>query len=142
MSKRSNLAEYIVASVEDNMNSKKLAKNIAEYLLDSRKASELESVLRDVVNLRAANGFVEVDAYSTHKLSDSAIKDIKTTVKNHYDNTKTVVVNNLIDEDLVGGVKLYIGSDRLDLSIKNKLNKFTNSSSCCRLFPCPFLSHL
>jgi len=124
MSKRSNLAEYIVASVEDNMNSKKLAKNIAEYLLDSRKASELESVLRDVVNLRAANGFVEVDAYSTHKLSDSAIKDIKTTVKNHYDNTKTVVVNNLIDEDLVGGVKLYIGSDRLDLSIKNKLNKF------------------
>ncbi len=124
MSKRSNLAEYIVASVEDNMNSKKLAKNVAEYLLDSRKASELESVLRDVVNLRAANGFVEVDAYSTHKLSDSAIKDIKTTVKNHYDNTKTVVVNNLIDEDLVGGVKLYIGSDRLDLSIKNKLNKF------------------
>ena len=124
MSKRSNLAEYIVASVEDNMNSKKLAKNVAEYLLDSRKASELESVLRDVVNLRAANGFVEVDAYSTHKLSDSEIKDIKTTVKNHYDNTKTVVVNNLIDEDLVGGVKLYIGSDRLDLSIKNKLNKF------------------
>ena len=124
MSKRSNLAEYIVASVEDNMNSKKLAKNVAEYLLDSRKASELESVLRDVVNLRAAKGFVEVDAYSTHKLSDSAIKDIKTTVKNHYDNTKTVVVNNLIDEDLVGGVKLYIGSDRLDLSIKNKLNKF------------------
>ena len=123
MSKRSNLAEYIVASVEDNMNSKKLAKNVAEYLLDTRKASELESVLRDVVNLRAANGFVEVDAYSTHKLSDSAIKDIKTTVKNHYDNTKTVVVNNLIDEDLVGGVKLYIGSDRLDLSIKNKLNK-------------------
>ena len=124
MSKRSNLAEYIVASVEDNMNSKKLAKNVAEYLLDTRKASELESVLRDVVNLRAAKGFVEVDAYSTHKLSDSAIKDIKTTVKNHYDNTKTVVVNNLIDEDLVGGVKLYIGSDRLDLSIKNKLNKF------------------
>lgn len=124
MSKRSNLAEYIVSSVEDNMNSRKLAKNVAEYLLDSRKASELESVLRDVVNLRAAKGFVEVDAYSTHKLSDSAIKDIKTTVKNHYDNTKTVVVNNLIDEDLVGGVKLYIGSDRLDLSIKNKLNKF------------------
>jgi len=124
MSKRSNLAEYIVSCVEDNMNSKKLAKNVAEYLLDSRKASELESVLRDVVNLRAAKGFVEVDAYSTHKLSDSAIKDIKTTVKNHYDNTKTVVVNNLIDEDLVGGVKLYIGSDRLDLSIKNKLNKF------------------
>jgi F0F1-type ATP synthase delta subunit len=124
MSKRSNLAEYIVASVEDNMTSKKLAKNVAEYLLDTRKASELESVLRDVVNLRAAKGFVEVDAYSTHKLSDSAIKDIKTTVKNHYDNTKTVVVNNLIDEDLVGGVKLYIGSDRLDLSIKNKLNKF------------------
>ena len=124
MSKRSNLAEYIVASVEDNMNSKKLAKNVAEYLLDTRKASELESVLRDVVNLRAAKGFVEVDAYSTHKLSDSAIKDIKTTVKNHYDNTKTVVVNNLIDEDLVVGVKLYIGSDRLDLSIKNKLNKF------------------
>jgi F0F1-type ATP synthase delta subunit len=124
MSKRSNLAEYIASSVEDNMTSKKLAKNVAEYLLDTRKASELESVLRDVVNLRAAKGFVEVDAYSTHKLSDSAIKDIKTTVKNHYDNTKTVVVNNLIDEDLVGGVKLYIGSDRLDLSIKNKLNKF------------------
>jgi F0F1-type ATP synthase delta subunit len=124
MSKRSNLSEYIVTSVEDNMSSTKLAKNVAEYLLDSRKASELESVLRDVVNLRAAKGFVEVDAYSTHKLSDSAIKDIKTTVKNHYDNTKTVVVNNLIDEDLVGGVKLYIGSDRLDLSIKNKLNKF------------------
>jgi len=124
MSKRSNLAEYIVDNIEGTMSSGKLAKNIAEYLLDTRKASELESVLRDVVNLRAANGFVEVDAYSTHKLSDSAIKDIKTTVKNHYDNTKTVVVNNLIDEDLVGGVKLYIGSDRLDLSIKNKLNKF------------------
>ena len=124
MGRRRNLAKYIDSSIDENISVKKLAKHVAEYLLEEKKVSDLESVMRDVVNLRAVKGFVEVDAYSAHKLSDNAIKEIKSTVKSHFKNAKTVVVNNLIDEDLVGGVKLYIGSDRLDLSIKNKLNMF------------------
>ena len=124
MGRRSNLAKYIATSIDENISTKKLAKHVAEYLLEEKKVSDLESVMRDVVNLRAQAGFIEVDAYSAHKLSETAIKDIKSTVKNHFRNVKRVSVNNLIDEDLVGGVKLYIGSDRLDLSIKNKLNIF------------------
>lgn len=124
MGRRSNLAEYIVNNLADNVSSKKLAKNVAEYLLENKKVSDLESVMRDVVNLRTTKGFVEVDAYSAYKLSDKALSEIRSIVKKHFANVKQVVVNNLIDKDLVGGVKLYIGSDRLDLSIKNKLNKF------------------
>lgn len=104
--------------------SKNYAREVAAYLLAEGRANELDSLLRDVQADWAQNGYVEVLARSAHPLSSSVRSDIEKRAKALYPQAKKIVVTELSDATVIGGVSLSIANEQLDLSVEAKLNKF------------------
>jgi F0F1-type ATP synthase delta subunit len=100
-----------------------LAEQIASYLLSYGRTAELEPLLRDIVSYRAQNGVIEVTAISAHELSNQDIKDIELYARRLYPSAKTIIMNSREEPNLIGGVRLEIVSQQLDLSIRTKLNQ-------------------
>lgn len=97
---------------------------IAAYLLLERRASELDSLLRDIMQYRTDHGIVEVVAVSAFPLdSDSVRADITAEVKRAYPEAKQIIISSRLDPSVVAGVRLEFANEQLDLTIRNKLNR-------------------
>lgn len=104
--------------------SKALSREIAAYLLRERRVAELDSVMRDVQSNWAAAGQVEVIAASAHPLTAGVKADITKQAKAIYPNAKKIIVTEVTDPTVLGGVRLNLANQQLDLSVAAKLNKF------------------
>ena len=103
---------------------KNLSREIAAYLLRERRVAELDSVMRDVQSNWAAAGQVEVIAASAHPLTAVVKADITKQAKALYPNAKKIIVTEVTDPAALGGVRLTMANQQLDLSVEAKLNKF------------------
>lgn len=99
-------------------------RELAAYLLAERRVGELNSLLRDVQADWAKNGYVEVLAASAYPLSEAVRADIQSQVATLYPNAKQIIVTEVLDPEVVGGVRLSLANQQLDLSVEAKLNKF------------------
>ncbi len=107
-----------------------LSRQIAAYLLETHRTSELDSVMRDLMQVRADRGIVEVTAVTAHPLSAALRADIEKNIRTRFTTAKTVIVSQSHDDEVVGGVRLELANQQLDLSVRAKLNRFkqlTNS---------------
>lgn len=104
--------------------SKRLSRELAAYLLTERRTGELDSLLRDIQADWAEAGYVEVIARSAFPLNGAVRNDITKEIKTVYPNSKQIVINEVHDPEVIGGVRLTLADRQLDLSIRTKLNKF------------------
>lgn len=114
----------VLTKLVKSVGEKHLAKEVAAYLLEENRTGELDSLLRDVTHQRAEAGIIEVTAVSAHELSPTVTSDIKAQVKRLYPDAKQIIVNERVDLDQIGGVRLELPDRQLDLSVRAKLNKF------------------
>ncbi len=121
---RTKIAQLIADKTLKSGSSKKLSQEIAAYLLAEGRINELDSVLRDVQADWAAAGFVEVIAASAHPLTTSTKADITKQVTKLCPAAKKIIVTEVHDPEVVGGVRLNLANQQLDLSVEAKLNKF------------------
>jgi F0F1-type ATP synthase delta subunit len=121
---RRRLAQTIADKSLKGGSSKKLANEVAAYLLAERRVSELNSVMRDVQADWAEAGHVEVIAASAHPLTAGVKADITRQVKQLYPSAKQIIVTEEFDPEVIGGVRLSLANQQLDLSVEAKLNKF------------------
>jgi len=121
---RHRIAAAIADQIDLAKDEKTLSREIAAYLLSARRTGELDSVLRDIMQLRADRGIVEVVAATAHPLTSATRKDIEATVRTHFPSAKTVIVSEAHDPTVVGGVRLELANEQLDLSVRAKLNRF------------------
>ncbi|MEX2014732.1 MAG: F0F1 ATP synthase subunit delta [Candidatus Saccharimonadales bacterium] len=120
---RTKLADKVV-KLMDEEDQKSLSKKLAAYLIETGKTSELNSLSRDIMQIRKSqDGIVELTAISAHKLSAPQIDEIEKTVGRISPNAKEIIINERIDESVVGGVRLEFANHLLDLSVSAKLNK-------------------
>lgn len=101
-----------------------LSRDIAAYLLAEHRTGELDSLMRDVMKLRAEMGIVEVVAVSARPLSAAAHAEVEAQAKRVYPTATTVIVSEQLDESLIGGVRLEFPEQQLDLSVRDRLNTF------------------
>lgn len=121
---RTRLARLVADTTLKQGASRHFVREVAAYLLSERRGNELDSLLRDVQSDWAEAGHVEVIARSAHPLTAAVRTDIKREVKRVYPGAKQIVVNEVTDPDVVGGVRLNLPNQQLDLSIRTKLNHF------------------
>jgi F0F1-type ATP synthase delta subunit len=114
----------ILAKLSRELPAKKFAAEAASYLLSENRTGELDSLARDLVSYRAKDGVVEVTVVSARKLSPAALNEVKARVKQLYPKAHKVIVNQRIDEGQIGGVRLELPGRQLDMTLRNKLNKF------------------
>ncbi|HTE22791.1 MAG TPA: F0F1 ATP synthase subunit delta [Candidatus Limnocylindria bacterium] len=124
MISRRHLAEVIGERTLQVHDSKKLAKAVAAYLLDTHDTDDLESLIRDIMEYRAQHGVVEAVAVSAHDLSDDVIRDLEAILKKEHPKAKSVHIISRKDPSVVGGVRLQMANEQLDLTIKDRLDAF------------------
>lgn len=111
-------------SLTVGLNTKQFSRSIAAYLLENGRTGELDSLLRDVMEYRAEHGVVEVVAVSARGLSPQVQTDIRAQVKRLHPDAKDIIISEVHDPSIIGGVRLELPNQQLDLSVRGKLNRF------------------
>lgn len=121
---RAQLAAVIGEKTLKQTDMRRLAKAVAAYLMEQKSIGELESLMRDVLAYRQAHGIVEAEIISAHQLSDEAVRGVKHLLKDEYPNAKSFIAHEVQDESVVGGLKVTLAHEQLDLSVRAKLDTF------------------
>ena len=121
---RSRIAQALEERLQSGASPSKVAKETAAYLLAEGRVGDLDSLMRDIEQLRADKGVIEVQARSAFPLSASSKTDIKTRLKKAYPSAKTIIIDERLDPSVIAGVRLELANEQLDLSIENTLNRF------------------
>lgn len=101
-----------------------LSQEIAAFLLAEGRVDELDSLIRDIMQYRADRGTVEVVTTNAHPLTDKVKTDIKSVISQLFPATKQIIISEVIDQNIIGGVRLELANSQLDLSVRSKLNRF------------------
>lgn len=121
---RHEIAKVLAERSLGRMSAKSFSEQIAAYLLAEGRTSELEPLLRDIMQYRAEHGIVEVIAVSAHPLTADVHTDIERHIKNVFPDAKQIIVSEELQPDVVGGVRLELPNQQLDLSVRAKLSRF------------------
>lgn len=122
---RRKLAQRAANRLQAGDSKASVLKELAAYLLDTKRTKESELIVRDIESMLASGGIVVGTAVSARKLSMESLQTIEDVVRQQYGANSQVVLRERIDESLIGGVRLELPGRQLDASVKAKLEKLT-----------------
>lgn len=117
---RRDLAQYAARQLVDGASQKKITQQLAAYLLEHRRTNELSVIVRDIIAALADYGHVAGTVTSAHELSASTMKALEAFAKEQT-GAKRVSLDTIIDESVLGGVKLELPGRELDTTIARNL---------------------
>lgn len=107
-----------ILSLSASVSTERLVRSVAAYLVRERRTSDLDAIMRDIVSVRAVSGTVEVTATSAFVLAEAVKRDIARL----FDQDK-LVINEIVDPNVIGGVRLETSENMLDLTVQGQLKK-------------------
>jgi len=127
MSKASNnqIAEAIY-DLSKEKNAGELASlfpKISAFLWRKRLLSESEDILlklEKIINER--EGKLVAKVYSVEKIGEKTRKELKTKLATYYPN-KDIFLEENLEAGLLGGLKIVVDDEVIDLSLKNRIRK-------------------
>jgi F-type H+-transporting ATPase subunit delta len=109
------------AAILDRAGIKGLVANFVGLVIKKRRLFALPAMIAGYKQLLAkSRGEVSADVTSAHALSDAQLAGIKAALKAA--TGSDVLVNTRVDEGLLGGLIVKVGSRMIDSSLKTKLN--------------------
>jgi F-type H+-transporting ATPase subunit delta len=98
----------------------KLTSNFIGLIIRKNRVNYLLDIINSFENLIASlRGEKLAIITSATELSDAEVKDIKIKLKEKFDSD--FIINVKVDPNLIGGLKIQVGSQMIDSSIKNQL---------------------
>jgi F-type H+-transporting ATPase subunit delta len=92
-------------------------------LIEKRRIFFVEKIIDSFLKLCAQKrGEVKASLISSKELSETELENISKELSSS--TSSTIKFNYKVDKELIGGLKLQLGSFMIDTSIKNKLNKY------------------
>ncbi len=120
-------------TLNEKLKSKDLSLEVASYLLLNQATNQLDSILRDIKSYRQSKGVIDVKVICAYELEASTIKQIKEIVISYFKNLRTVIIDSVIDKNVIGGVRLEFPNQSLDLTVRSKLNRLTQTTTKGRI---------
>lgn len=105
---------------------KNVARELAGYLVESRRVRELDLIVRDIEGALVGHGVLLADAASSRKLSEAAAKEVKAYLKSQTGAEK-IYLRETVDPDLLGGVRIAVPGQELDATLRHTLNQLKAS---------------
>lgn len=122
---RHRLAQYIADHSQSDGDRRKLAREVAALLLTDHGTAELDSLLRDVRRLRLdQHGILDVTVVSAHEVTDRVLADVRQVLKSEFPGVKQVMVSTRIEPSVIGGIRLEMPDEELNLTVRRKLAIF------------------
>ena len=116
--------KFVLSILPENFNQS--LKNFFELLIDNSRIIFFEEILQQFHNLENEhNKILEAEILSAFELLENQKDSIKKRLENKFN--KKVVLSCIVDETLIGGIKISIGDYVVDGSIKRNLEVLKNS---------------
>ena len=113
----------VIKLLTENLNFSKNLKNFMFLLIEKRRILFIEKIIDSFLKLCSQKrGEIEASLISSKELSKKEIEDISKDLSSSMGST--IKFDYKVDKDLIGGLKLQLGSFMIDTSIKNKLKKY------------------
>lgn len=117
---RRSLAQHVATHLVGGKPQKEIALQLAAYLVSTRRTKELSSIIRDIQYYMADHGHIAGTVHSARELSASTLKAIEALAKSQT-GAQRVSLDAVVDESLIGGVKLQLPGYELDTTVSRKL---------------------
>ncbi len=101
-------------------------KELAAYLVETRRVRELELIVRDIEAALADRGILLADIASSRKLGDATAKAVKDYLKSAT-KASTIQLRESVNPDLLGGVRISIPGSEMDATLRHRLNQLKAS---------------
>ena len=113
----------VIKLLAEKLNFSKSLKNFMFLLIEKRRIFFVEKIFDSFLKLCSQKkGEVKASLISSKELSESDLDSISKELSSTM--SSTIKLNYKVDKELIGGLKLQLGSFMIDTSIKNKLNKY------------------
>jgi F-type H+-transporting ATPase subunit delta len=117
---------YVIKLLAKKLNFSKNLKNFMLLLIKKRRILFVEKIIYSFLKLCSQKrGEVKASLISSKELSETEIESISKDLS--VSMGSTIKFDYKFDKELIGGLKLQLGSFMIDTSIKNKLNKYKQS---------------
>jgi F-type H+-transporting ATPase subunit delta len=126
MTSRAQVARYVAAKLLDDR--REAIRQAAAWLVDQKRGNEVQYLANDVARALEADGYSYARVTTAHHLGASAHDDVRQFVS-HQTGAKHVEVDNVIDDSIVGGVRIETPDRELDATVAHKLAKFVEGVS-------------
>lgn len=105
---------------------KKVANELAAYLVETRRTDEYELIVRDIEYALATRGVLVADISASRDLSPAS-KEAITSYLTTISSAKDIQLRSTVDESLLGGVRITSPLGELDATLKRKIMKLRAS---------------
>ena len=113
----------VLKLLAEKLNFSKNLKNFTFLLIEKRRIFFVEKIFDSFLRLCSQKrGEVKASLISSKELSRDELDSISKALSSSM--SSTIKFNYKVDKDLIGGLKLQLGSFMVDTTIKNKLNKY------------------
>jgi F-type H+-transporting ATPase subunit delta len=101
--------------------------NFIKILAKNRQVKLFSKISKKFAEIwNKENGFVEAKITSVKKLDEKNLKSIEKFIENKY-SAKEVILNNVTNEKIKGGIIIKIGDEILDGSVTGQLERLRNN---------------
>lgn len=116
-------AIYLLTKGKGHVEQADISKKVIKFLFRRRllsKAPQILSQLGKIINKEESR--VEAKVLSVEKLNHQMKLHLEQALKKRY-SAKEIVLNESLDARLIGGLKIEVNDEVIDLSIKNRIEK-------------------
>ncbi len=99
---------------------------LAAYLVESKRVREALLVIRDIEAALADRGVLLADVSSARELASETERELTNYLKQST-GARDVKIRSHVDPHLLGGVRIDTPGNRLDKTLRHKLNQLTAS---------------
>ena len=113
----------VLKLLSEKLDFSKNLKNFMFLLIEKRRIFFVTKITDSFLSLCAKKrGEVKASLVSSKELSEAELENISQELSSL--TSSTIKFNYKVDKELIGGLKLQLGSFMIDTSIKNRLNKY------------------
>jgi len=116
----------------ENKTEKEISGIALRFIDVLKKGKQMKNALKIIGKFselyNAKHGIVKATVITKDKIGDEEIKKVESYIKEKY-GAKEIVMNNIVDEKIKGGIIIKVGDDIIDASIANQLKKLEKELS-------------
>ena len=116
------LAVYAVDQLESGVQASALSLQLAALLLEERRSRETPMIMRAIEEELAKRGSTQVTITAVHEVSEETKNQLAQLLE-----VKNPVFTEVIDTNVIGGVKARSGETEIDLTVRERLNRFKSN---------------
>lgn len=121
---RRKIAQYYASELLKGIPTDQLTRQLAAFLVETRRIRELSLIVRDIEDFLAQKGIIVADVTSATPLDDAAKTSIKQLVSHVYTTTE-LHIRQHIDPAVLGGVHVQLPSEEFDGTLRHKLTRLS-----------------